>query len=75
MALRTDFPTDPHVILKPEIRWYPGDQQLHEFAYEMLIPPLVHKVRKGVAAWRESGYEGACDTTRSLLRYWFETEH
>ncbi len=75
MALRTDFPSDPHAILRPDIRWYPGDQQLMEFAYEMLIPPLVHKIRKGVAAWRDSGYEGACDTTRSLLKFWFQTEH
>ena len=75
MALRTDFPPDPHVVLRPDMRWYPGDQQLMEVAYEMLIPPLVHKVRKGVAAWRESGYVGARETTRSLLQYWFDTEH
>ena len=32
---------------------------LADMGYEMLLPPLVHKVRQGVKAWRDSGYEGA----------------
>ena len=59
MPLQPDFPTDPYVILDPSIRWYPGDAMLAEMGYEMLLPPLVHKVRRGVKAWRDSGYEGA----------------
>ena len=43
--------------------------------YEMLLPPLVFKVRRGVKAWRDSGYEGASATTRALLNHWFRTEH
>ena len=75
MALRLDFPTDPHAILDPSIRWYPGDEQLAEIGYEMLLPPLVHQVRLGVKAWRDTGYAGACPTTRALLNHWFRTEH
>ncbi len=38
-----------------------------ELGYDKLMPPLVHKVRQGVKAWRDSGYAGARDTTRALL--------
>lgn len=48
MALYPDFPTNPYVILNPDIRWYPSDDVLAEKSYEMLLPPLVHKVRQGV---------------------------
>jgi type III restriction enzyme len=36
---------------------------------EMLV---VNKLRAEVAAWRESGYEGASETTKTLFRWWFE---
>jgi type III restriction enzyme len=75
MALHRDFPTDPHAILDPKIRWYPGDAQLADMGYDLLLPPLVHKVRLGVEAWRDAGYAGACPTTRALLNHWFRTEH
>jgi type III restriction enzyme len=75
MPLHPDFPTDPHVILDPAIRWYPGEAMLADMGYEMLLPPLVFKVRRGVKTWRDSGYEGASATTRALLNHWFRTEH
>jgi type III restriction enzyme len=75
MALPSHFPTDPHAVLAPEMRWYPGDDVLAEVAYENLLPPLVHKVRQGVKARRDSGYAGASATTQALLRHWFQTEH
>ena len=75
MALHPDFPTDPHVILDPSIRWFPGDELLAELGYEKLLPPLVHKVRRGVKKWRESAYAGASNTTRALLNHWFQAEH
>jgi type III restriction enzyme len=73
--LHANFPTDPHQIIDPIVRWHPGEELLHEMGYEKLLPPLVHKIRKSVKAWRDSGYEGASATTKALLRYWFETEH
>jgi type III restriction enzyme len=75
MALPPDFPTDPFAILDPAVRWYPGDEMLGELGYQQLLPPLVHKVRQGVKAWRDSGYAGASATTKALLTHWFETEH
>ncbi|ABS65805.1 type III restriction protein res subunit [Xanthobacter versatilis] len=75
MALHPDFPTDPYAVLLPDVRWYPGDEMLGGMGYEMLLPPLVYKVRKAVAAWRASGYEGASPTTAALLNHWFRDEH
>src|SRR4051812_18466188 len=75
MPLHEAFPRDPYVILDPAVRWYPGDKLLGDVGREKLMPPLVEKVRKGVKAWRDSGYAGACDTTRALLLWWFTEEH
>jgi type III restriction enzyme len=75
MALHPDFPTDPHVVIDPGLRWYPGEELFTEDGYATLLPPLVYKVRQGVKAWRDSGYVGASDTTRALLHHWFNTEH
>jgi type III restriction enzyme len=75
MPLNPAFPTDPYAILSPDVRWYPGDATLGDIGREKLIPPLVDKVRRGVAAWRASGYAGASETTQALLRWWFERDH
>ncbi len=77
MPLNSAFPIDPHAILDPDIRWYPGDQQdqFTQSGYARLLPPLVYKIRQGVKAWRNTRYAGASDTTRTLLNHWFTTEH
>ena len=75
MPLHPDFPRDPYAILEPEIRWYPGDDQIGELGLMHLLPPLVHAIRREVKAWRESSYAGASRTTRALLRWWFQVEH
>ena len=75
MALHPDFPTDPYVVLDPATRWYPGNEMLGEMGYAMLPPPLVHKARQGVKAWREASYAGASATTRALLLHWFHNEY
>ena len=75
MALNKNFPASPHVILKPEVRWIPSDDLLRESSYEKLLPPLVHKLRKAVYEWRESGYAGASGTSKALLDWWFKEEH
>ena len=75
MAIHPDFPTSPHAILNPDIRWFPADEALRETSYEKLLPPLVHELRKKVRPWRESGYEGASDTSIALLNWWFAKEH
>jgi len=75
MALHPDFPTSPHAILPPDVRWFPADESLRESRYDRLLPPLVHKLRIEIATWREAGYEGATQTSIDLLRWWFHIEH
>ena len=75
MAIHPDFPSSPYAILDPNIRWFPADEALRESSYEKLLPPLVHQLRTRVKEWRDNGYEGASATSRSLLNWWFNTEH
>lgn len=75
MALPPNFPTDPHVILDPAIRWFPADETLREQGYEKLLPPLVAQLRLKVKEWRDDGYAGATPTSIALLNWWFKTDH
>lgn len=75
MALHPDFPKSPHAILPPETRWFPADEALRESSYEKLLPPLVHRLRKKVESWRTNNYEGASETSKVLLNWWFKREH
>lgn len=75
MAIHPQFPKSPYEILKPEVRWLPSDELFRESLYDRLLPPLVHKLRKEVYKWREDDYEGASETSRALLKWWFATEH
>ena len=74
MALHPDFPTSPHEILDPKVRWFPADEsQRDEMA--RLMPPLVPKLREAVRAFRENDYAGASPTSKSLLNWWFNEPH
>ena len=75
MALHPDFPDSPYAILDPSIRWFPADEALRGAGMEKLIPPLVAQLRKKVKEFRDSGYVGACDTSKSLLNWWFKEPH
>src|SRR3989339_118480 len=75
MALHPNFPDSPHAILDPSIRWFPADEALRESSMDKLMPPLVPQLRKKVKEWRDNGYVGATDTSRSLLNWWFNTPH
>ncbi|HEV7671926.1 MAG TPA: DEAD/DEAH box helicase family protein [Thermoanaerobaculia bacterium] len=75
MALHKDFPRSPHAILDPGIRWFPADETLRETSMEKLMPPLVPILRRKVKEFRDGGYAGAADTSRSLLNWWFKTPH
>lgn len=75
MALHPDFPRDPYAILDPNTRWFPADEELRDKGFDKLIPPLVADLRNKVKAWREKHYEGASDTSRALLHWWFTEEH
>ncbi len=75
MALHENFPDSPHAILNPDIRWFPADEALRETSMEKLMPPLVSQLRKKVKEFRDGGYVGAADTSKSLLNWWFNTPH
>src|SRR3990167_9288117 len=76
MALHKDFPKDPYAILDPNIRWFPADEDLREKgAIQKLLPPLVAGLREKVKEWRDKNYDGASDTSKSLLNWWFKEEH
>ena len=74
MAIHPEFPTSPYAILDPSIRWFPAPESSRE-SLDKLLPPLVHEIRKQVKAWRDSGYKGASETSQSLLKWWFKTDH
>ncbi|HMN06523.1 MAG TPA: DEAD/DEAH box helicase family protein [Flavobacteriales bacterium] len=65
----------PFDILHPDQRWRPSPEQQAGKNYDELIPPLVDKVRREVAKWRDAGYPRCSDTSRSLLNFWFGVEH
>lgn len=75
MALHPDFPSSPHEILDPTIRWFPADEALRDTGMGKLMPPLVAALRVKVKEFRDSGYVGASDTSKSLLNWWFKTPH
>lgn len=75
MALHPDFPKSPYEILSPDIRWFPADEALREKGMEKLMPPLVAKIREKVKDFRDSGYVGASETSKSLLNWWFNEPH
>lgn len=75
MALHTDFPASPYAIARPDQRWFPAPEDQRNTAYEKLLPPLVARIREQVGEWRDTGYEGASDTSRALLDWWFLTPH
>ena len=74
MGLDKNFPREPIQIIDPSLRWYPGSN-IGEKGREKLLPPLVNKIRKNVHDWREEGYPNISEVTKSLLNYWFKTEH
>jgi type III restriction enzyme len=75
MALHPDLPRSPYAVLLPAQRWFPAAEELRASAYEKLLPPLVANIREEVGAWRAGGYAGASATSRTLLQWWFGTEH
>ena len=75
MALHPNFPQSPHAIIDPSVRWLPDDEALKDTNYRELLPPLVHKIREKVKAWRDDSYRGASETSKALLNWWFNTPH
>ncbi len=66
---------DPFSIMHPDTRWVPTRQELQQAGFINLLPPFVHKIRHKVYEWRLTNYAGATNTSKQLLKYWFQTEH
>ena len=75
MALHSNFPSSPYAVLEPDLRWFPGNESLRNTDMKNLVPPLVEKIRRRVKEFRDGGYAGASETSRSLLRWWFCEPH
>ena len=75
MALHPDFPESPYAIIDPSVRWIPDQSLLFNMDYGMLLPPLVQKIREQVKTWRDNNYNGASETSKALLNWWFKTSH
>ncbi|MBF0345239.1 MAG: DEAD/DEAH box helicase family protein [Nitrospirae bacterium] len=68
---------DPFKILTPGERWAPSRYHINacQNTYEKVLPPLVYRIRLAVAKWRDEGYQGASETSISLMNFWFKKEH
>jgi len=75
MALHKEFPKDKFQILNPNIRWFPAEEDLREQGYEKLLPPFVPILREKVQEWRKNNYDGASETSKALLNWWFKEPH
>jgi type III restriction enzyme len=75
MALHKEFPKDKFQILDPKIRWFPAEEDLREQGYEKLLPPFVPELRERITEWRKNNYEGASETSKALLNWWFKEPH
>ena len=67
MVLHPDFPQFPHMVLDPDLRWFPAEEALRETSAEKLMPPPAAALRRTVGEFRAGGYAGATDSSRSLL--------
>jgi type III restriction enzyme len=72
MGLHPNFPKSPYEILDPEVRWFPDARTRRDNPIDKLLPPLVANLRKEVKKFR---YDGATETSQSLLNWWFNEKH
>lgn len=49
--------------------------QLNLLEAKTTTAPCVPAIREAVGQWREGGYKGVTETTRTLLNFWFKTDH
>ncbi len=75
MALHKNFPKDKFQILDSAIRWFPAEEDLRREGFEKLLPPFVPELREKIAEWRKNNYDGASETSKALLNWWFKEPH
>ena len=52
-----------------------SEDGLFDVTGKLRTAPCVPALREAIKAWRVGGYKGATETTRTLLNFWFETDH
>ncbi|MBX7237693.1 MAG: DEAD/DEAH box helicase family protein [Caldilineales bacterium] len=52
-----------------------SDAQLSLLEPPIRTAPCVPAIRMAVDDWRAAGYKGVTETTRTLLNFWFKTDH
>ncbi len=73
--MKSWFISNPYDILAPDQRRAPDAWLLTEENYLKFLPPLVHKIREKVFAWRANEYQWASNTSKSLLKRRFQKEN
>lgn len=75
MPLHPEFPESPHEVIDPSVRWTPDTAQSQLIKDRLLLSPLVQNIREVVKTWRTNNYNGASDTSKALLNWWFKETH
>lgn len=74
MGIHKKFPKSPFEIAHPKYRWKP-DIESSKKNIQHFNAPFVNEIRKELYEWRQYAYDGISDTSKSLLNYWFNTQH
>ena len=74
MPIPSEFSKSPFEINHPNSRWRP-DIDPTEDNYQQNYAPFIENIRKQIYDWRQFGYEGISETSKSLLDFWFNTDH
>jgi type III restriction enzyme len=59
---------------KKQTAW-PSQTELLDITAKLRTGPCVPALREAVKAWKAGGYKGITETTRILLKHWFDTDH
>jgi type III restriction enzyme len=60
---------------KPRQPGDPSQAELLDVVARLRTGPCVPALREAVKAWKVGGYKAITETTRTLLNYWFHTDH
>lgn len=52
-----------------------AEDDLFNITGKLRTAPCVPALREAVKAWHAGGYKGTTETTKTLLNFWFETDH
>ena len=74
MPVPKSLPKSPFDLIDPKDRWKP-DLHASEKNIQHHNAPFIDKIREEVYEWRQFGYDGISETSKSLLNYWFNTPH